>query len=283
VVNRKSFAGRAALALFFLLTFSPHLPAQQGSEASAGQAIFQAKCSSCHSIGGGDIVGPDLAGVTSRRDARWLDQFIREPDVMIAKKDPIAVTLLRKYGGIPMPNLGISEKDAAALLAYLSAERKPAATPPPKGAAATGAQAAPTPAGNAASGAALFDGTTHFQNAGTQCIACHTISSLALPGGGALGPDLTGAVKKYGGPSRMVSVLAAIPFSTMIPVYRDRPLTAAEQADLTAYIAGATGVPVSAIIFVVCLGVWVMAGLFMILQAAWSRRLRSARDSLEAR
>ncbi|MBI4607901.1 MAG: cytochrome c [Candidatus Rokubacteria bacterium] len=36
-----------------------------------GQAIFQEKCVSCHTIGGGRLVGPDLQGVTARRDREW--------------------------------------------------------------------------------------------------------------------------------------------------------------------------------------------------------------------
>ncbi len=50
-----------------------------------GQAIFEQKCQGCHSIGGGQIVGPDLKGVTSRRDRDWLISFITSPDQLIAQ------------------------------------------------------------------------------------------------------------------------------------------------------------------------------------------------------
>ena len=84
-----------------------------------GQALFVKTCSSCHTIGQGDLVGPDLQGVTSRRDRAWLSQFLQAPNVMRAKKDPIAVALSARFPGVVMPNLGLSEADAGDLLAYL--------------------------------------------------------------------------------------------------------------------------------------------------------------------
>ena len=33
-----------------------------------GRAIFDLKCKACHTVGSGDLVGPDLEGVTGRRD-----------------------------------------------------------------------------------------------------------------------------------------------------------------------------------------------------------------------
>lgn len=84
-----------------------------------GQALFVKTCSSCHTIGQGDLVGPDLQGVTSRRDRAWLSQFLQAPNVMRAKKDPIAVALSAKFPGVLMPNLGLSETDVGDLLAYL--------------------------------------------------------------------------------------------------------------------------------------------------------------------
>lgn len=45
-------------------------------EAIEGQALFQEKCVACHTIGQGDRVGPDLAGVTARRSHAWLEAWI---------------------------------------------------------------------------------------------------------------------------------------------------------------------------------------------------------------
>jgi hypothetical protein len=122
-----------------------------------------------------------------------------------------------------------------------------------------------------------------LQNRGAQCIACHTLSAIAPPGGGSLGPDLTRAFQKFGGTKGMITILAVIPFPTMAPVYRDHPLTPQEQADIAAYLGDSTGSPANMTIFIACLGIWVMAGLYVILHAVWARRLGGVRASLHAR
>jgi len=268
------FGRKSAVLLALFILFPVSIPAQQGDAVSRGKAIFQSRCSSCHTVGGGDLIGPDLKGITAHRDPRWLERFIRQPDVMIREKDPIALELLNKYSGLAMPNLGISQNEAASILAYLGAGagggQQPAAAP-----------AAPLPAGNSAKGAALFNGTQPLQNRGAQCIACHSLAGIAPPGGGTLGPDLTGAFRKYNGAQGLTSALAGMPFPTMAPVYRDHALTPQEQADLAAYLgAPAAGLPSSNTIFVASLGVWVLAGLYLILHFIWRGRLGRVRASL---
>ena len=69
-----------------------------------GLLLFQNGCAACHTVGKGDAVGPDLAGVTGRRDRDWLVRYLKAPDRMLADKDPIAVSLNDKYKTVPMPN-----------------------------------------------------------------------------------------------------------------------------------------------------------------------------------
>jgi len=93
--------------------------------------LFQSRCSACHTIGKGDGVGPDLAGVTTRRDREWLTRYLIEPDRMRAEGDPIATTLFARYSNVPMPNLRLSTIDVDALLSYLETHgaASPAASP----------------------------------------------------------------------------------------------------------------------------------------------------------
>jgi protein SCO1/2 len=84
-----------------------------------GPYLFQTRCTPCHTIGKGDNTGPDLAGVTSRRERAWLARYLREPDRVRAEGDPIATALYAKYKNIPMPNLRLDREDVAALLSYL--------------------------------------------------------------------------------------------------------------------------------------------------------------------
>jgi mono/diheme cytochrome c family protein len=87
-----------------------------------GQAMFKKICAPCHTIGVGDRVGPDLRGVTERRPQAWLTRFIRTPDQMLAENDPVALTLAAKFPGVRMPNLRLTETDAADLVSYIDSQ-----------------------------------------------------------------------------------------------------------------------------------------------------------------
>jgi len=110
-------------------------------EFTAGEYVFTKHCAACHTIGDGDRIGPDLAGITGRRDAAWLTRFISAPDAVRASGDPIAKALANKYKPAIMPRLGVAEDDVKVILSYIDtqtvAAHRPAAAPK------TGAVAAP--------------------------------------------------------------------------------------------------------------------------------------------
>ena len=87
-----------------------------------GAYVFQSRCSACHTVGKGDTVGPDLAGVTTRRERSWLVRYLRAPDQMLAEKDPIATALSAQFKNIAMPNLRLSDGEIAILLSFLEAQ-----------------------------------------------------------------------------------------------------------------------------------------------------------------
>lgn len=242
-----------------------------------GQSVFQQKCTSCHTIGGGKLAGPDLKGVTARRDRAWLVRFIVSPDKVLAEKDPTATQLLQEYSNIPMPNLGISEADANAILDYLASQggAPPAATPQP------GQAAPPALAGDPAAGKALFTGATGLHNGGAPCISCHSAAGAGQLGGGAVGPDLTQTFTKYGGAAGVGGMLAGLPFPTMKPIYDGRPLTAEEQAALTAFFqASASQQNVDTTLLLTLLIVAGLAVLLLLAQLVWRGRLRSVRGAM---
>ncbi|MEE2672960.1 MAG: SCO family protein [Myxococcota bacterium] len=88
-------------------------------QASRGEYLFRSRCSSCHSLGGGDGMGPDLIGVTHKRDPAWLARWIAVPDEMLAEEDPLAVALFNQYRQLPMPNLGLNDVDVAAVIDFI--------------------------------------------------------------------------------------------------------------------------------------------------------------------
>ena len=93
-------------------------------DVKKGEALFASKgCVACHKIGGGKLVGPDLKGVTARRDEKWIKQMILRPDVMV-KEDDVAKKLLGEYF-VPMPNQNVDPKaELPFLFSYLKSAEK---------------------------------------------------------------------------------------------------------------------------------------------------------------
>jgi protein SCO1/2 len=87
-----------------------------------GEYLFASRCSACHSIGQGDKLGPDLLGVTVRRERTWLLRYIQVPDQVLASGDPIAKALYQKYQDVRMPNVSLGGADVAAIVSYLEAQ-----------------------------------------------------------------------------------------------------------------------------------------------------------------
>jgi mono/diheme cytochrome c family protein len=197
---------------------------------SEGATIFDQKCTGCHSIGGGDLVGPDLAGVAQRRDRQWLVDFIRDSEKVLASGDPIASGLLKQFGGVVMPSQGLSQDQVSAVLAFLEDQAGNATHQP----------ASSLPAGDTASGEALFMGNHHFKNGGPPCMSCHNVDSKGLLGGGALGPDLTSVSTRYS-EAGLAAAMASIPWPTMQPIYGEHPLIPEEQADLITFLETTAG------------------------------------------
>lgn len=84
-----------------------------------GQTIFEQKCVSCHTVGQGARVGPDLKDVTTRRQQDWLARWIKDPTGM-SQSDPEAQKLVAEWkkGGL-MPPLLTDEDEIKSVIAYL--------------------------------------------------------------------------------------------------------------------------------------------------------------------
>ena len=125
-MNTEFGNGWRVLALGVLMIVIWLGPIKYGKAAETGQQIFQSRCAACHTIGKGKLVGPDLAGVTSRREESWLKRQIKEPDRLIAENDPIAMQLLQEANNVSMVPLGLSDAEVVAVIAYLKSTEQQA-------------------------------------------------------------------------------------------------------------------------------------------------------------
>jgi mono/diheme cytochrome c family protein len=84
--------------------------------AEQGEKLFKDKgCSACHTFGQ-KLTGPDLAGVSERRTARWIETQILDPQRMV-KEDPVAKQLFATHM-LQMPDQGLTEAEAKALVEF---------------------------------------------------------------------------------------------------------------------------------------------------------------------
>ena len=94
------------------------LPIKHAVSSDVGEEIFQSNCTGCHTIGKGNSVGPDLSGVTIRREENWLIRQIKDPDGLVEEKDPVALQLLKEFN-MPMVALGLSDEEIKEIILYL--------------------------------------------------------------------------------------------------------------------------------------------------------------------
>jgi len=194
-------------------------------------AAFNGRCSGCHSVGRGEVVGPDLAGVTARHDRPWLRAFIRSSQSVIRSGDRQAAALYARYRKT-MPDHDLAEAEIDALLDWIAAGGPRVAEGLRPASAATGAEAD--------LGRDLFFGRKAFAAGGAACAHCHTAGE---PPGDSLGGDLAGAWSARGDWGLRCAI-AAPRSPLMAEVYAGRPLTEREAFAVRAFLYRAAPAPV---------------------------------------
>ena len=210
--------------LLFVLAFSQ----DAALAAFDPSATFKKKCSSCHSIGGGDLKGPDLKGITSRRSTEWLIKFIQSSESMIQSGDAEAIKIYKKYDEADMPDQKLSDQEVVEILSFIDSGGSQAASLDVKSAT----DATPD---DIAQGLKLFLGTKRFSNGGPPCVSCHSVGNHGPLGGGTLGKDLTHIYSDYKDQGLSIA-LKNLGFPIMSEVYAQRKLTDEEAFQLKAFL-----------------------------------------------
>lgn len=273
-------SGACAQASLILAMTLPAVPASAqeppaGSpqqEAPPEAILFGKKCGGCHSIGEGDRTGPDLLGVTTRRDKAWLTAFIRNAGSVIDSGDAVANELLTKFKGVRMPEQVLSDDELASLLGYLGACDAKGGCRIVTGQTKKAGEATPA---DIESGRMLFEGSRPLSKGGAACISCHNVRGAGPLGGGTLAKDLTFVYARLGD-AGLTSALETTPFPLMKEIFAKAPLSSEEAFQVKAYLYaasldGSQPTPDHNFFY---LGVGGLGAALGLIGAAWSGRMR---------
>ena len=138
-----------AMLFFMLVGVSAYAadPAVANTDEAiaAGKAVFNANCKTCHKLDQ-KYIGPALRGATDRNDAKWVKNWIKNSQAVIASGDAYAVALYKEYNNSIMPSYAfLSDAELDGVLAYIEYGDKAdaaAAAAPADGSAPTDATAA---------------------------------------------------------------------------------------------------------------------------------------------
>lgn len=237
------FAG--LLAIFISISHSQGVWAQE-----PGEQVFQTTCFACHTIGGGRLVGPDLAGVHERRSQEWLERFVKSSQSVINDGDEDAIALFEEFNRLPMPDAIASDEQIRQVLSYIETQSAIASVAANETTNTVAASETVTTGGseNAAMapeeppseeniqiGQDLFQGNIRLVNGGPACNACHEVRNDAVIGGGILARELTSVFTRMGG-AGVRAILGSAPFPVMQAAYQDKSLSEQEVVALVAFL-----------------------------------------------
>lgn len=114
----RAFKSKAKNGLLVIILFVLISPLNNKIKAQEGKDYFTV-CAACHTVGSGKLIGPDLKGVTERRDEAWLIKFIQNSQTMVQAGDEVAVKLFQEFNNIPMPPNNLSDDQVRSLLSYI--------------------------------------------------------------------------------------------------------------------------------------------------------------------
>ena len=195
-------------------TAAPGQPTPPVNADPAAQ-LYMLKCAGCHTVGGGQLTGPDLRPIQT-----WPRQNV-DPAIQRMEKNvgPLKPEEIAQLGDL------LQAADAAGRLAD---ERKRIAL----------TEMAKLEPANAQAGEAIFFGRKPLTNRGLSCASCHAMNGS----GGNLASDLVGSFAKLGEVPLMSSI-EGVTFPLMKAAYADNTITKQETVHLVKYLETAANQP----------------------------------------
>jgi cytochrome c2 len=268
-------SSRVLTTVFILLTVVT------GSFAQDRVEDFRLNCTSCHTIGGGRLVGPDLQNVEERKDRAWLARFIVDPRSVLDSGDAYALKMRDEARGVIMPAVpGMTIDRAKNLLDLIEAESQLEKSQ------FAGIRISDRPFTNedVLTGQRIFLGTRRLANGGAPCVSCHSVSGIGVLAGGKLGPDLNAVFERLNGRKGLATWLSAPATSTMQSVYKAHPLESEEILPLVAYFENRALAPPesgqAATLIFTLLGLAGTVAALVMFDVAWRKRFRGVRGPL---
>lgn len=203
-----------------------------------GANLFKTKCASCHTVGKGRTVGPDLQGITEKRNIDWLFKFIVSSKQMIDKGDPEAIATFQEFK-TPMPDFSLSQAEIKSIIEFIDGGGAGLEVKVDPIAEALQKKVDSIITGNTSEsikkGKDLFNGYAQFVNKGASCAVCHNVTDNNYGHGGLLAKDLTNAFTRLGGHAGIKGIILMPPFPSMQETYLNNPITEEEAAYIQLY------------------------------------------------
>lgn len=204
------------------------------SAQNQGEQLFSQKCSACHTVGRGKLIGPDLANVQDRRTEEWIIKFVQFSQSVIKSGDSTAIAVFNQHNKVVMPDQDLKVNQIKSIIDYITTN-SPNANSPNKKPPAQIFSAASFTAADIERGKNIFEGTTKLTNNGPPCISCHNIDNPKVFNGGLLAKDLTTVFSRLGAVG-IDGTLRNPPFPAMVNGFGSSPLTDQEIKDILAFL-----------------------------------------------
>lgn len=102
-----------------ILSLAITISAVTVSFSQDGEQLFKTNCASCHTVGKGKLVGPDLQDVQNRHEKAWILKWVKSSQTLVKAGDAQAVKLFNDNNKIPMPDHALSEDQISSILGFI--------------------------------------------------------------------------------------------------------------------------------------------------------------------